>query len=524
MPGQLGQCGAEAPPALGVAGEQPVGFQPGGQAMRGGARQTGALAQFGQTARRLGDRVQYAHRFVEHADTAILSHREILASRIVRWQRDRPRQPCGSPEGLKNVMTDKPRTMAEKVWADHVVVGGSGEGAAREPDLIYIDLHLVHEVTSPQAFDGLRLAGRPVRRPDLTIATEDHNVPTIDIDKPIADPISRTQVETLRRNCEEFGIRLHPMGDVEQGIVHIIGPQLGLTQPGTTVVCGDSHTSTHGAFGALAMGIGTSEVEHVLATQTLPLRPFKTMAVNVDGVLPAGVSAKDVILAVIAKIGTGGGQGYVIEYRGSAIESLSMEGRMTICNMSIEAGARAGMVGPGRDDVRVSCAAVRTRRRAPTGMRPSQAWSRLRTDEGAEFDTEVYLDAATLSPFVTWGTNPGQGVPLADAVPDPELIFDEGERQSAEKALTYMDLSPGTAMRDIAVDTVFVGSCTNGRIEDLRVVADVLRGRRSPTACGCWWCPGRCGCGHRPNPKGWARSSPRRARSGARPAARCASA
>jgi 3-isopropylmalate/(R)-2-methylmalate dehydratase large subunit len=370
-------------------------------------------------------------------------------------------------------MTDTPRTMAEKVWADHVVVGGSGE----EPDLIYIDLHLVHEVTSPQAFDGLRLAGRPVRRPDLTIATEDHNVPTIDIDKPIADPVSRTQVETLRRNCEEFGIRLHRMGDVEQGIVHIIGPQLGLTQPGTTVVCGDSHTSTHGAFGALAMGIGTSEVEHVLATQTLPLRPFKTMAVNVDGVLPAGVSAKDVILAVIAKIGTGGGQGYVIEYRGSAIESLSMEGRMTICNMSIEAGARAGMVGPDETTFEF----LRGRPHAPKGAdwdAAVQAWSQLRTDEGAEFDTEVYLDAATLTPFVTWGTNPGQGVPLGEAVPDPELIFDEGDRQSAEKALAYMDLSPGTAMRDIAVDTVFVGSCTNGRIEDLRVVADVLRDRK----------------------------------------------
>jgi 3-isopropylmalate/(R)-2-methylmalate dehydratase large subunit len=363
--------------------------------------------------------------------------------------------------------------MAEKVWADHVVVGGSGE----EPDLIYIDLHLIHEVTSPQAFDGLRLAGRPVRRPDLTIATEDHNVPTIDIDKPIADPVSRTQVETLRRNCEEFGVRLHRMGDVEQGIVHIIGPQLGLTQPGTTVVCGDSHTATHGAFGALAMGIGTSEVEHVLATQTLPLRPFKTMAVNVDGALPAGVSAKDVILAVIAKIGTGGGQGYVIEYRGSTIESLSMEGRMTICNMSIEAGARAGMVGPDETTFEF----LRGRPHAPKGAdwdAAVQAWSQLRTDEGAEFDTEVYLDAATLTPFVTWGTNPGQGVPLGDAVPDPELIFDEGDRLSAEKALAYMDLSPGTAMRDIAVDTVFVGSCTNGRIEDLRVVADVLRDRK----------------------------------------------
>lgn len=370
-----------------------------------------------------------------------------------------------------------PRTMAEKVWADHVVATGGGEGAAREPDLIYIDLHLVHEVTSPQAFDGLRLAGRPVRRPDLTIATEDHNVPTIDIDKPIADPVSRTQVDTLRRNCEEFGIRLHPMGDVEQGIVHIIGPQLGLTQPGMTVVCGDSHTSTHGAFGALAMGIGTSEVEHVLATQTLPLRPFKTMAVNVDGELPPGVSAKDVILAVIAKIGTGGGQGHVIEYRGSAIESLSMEGRMTICNMSIEAGARAGMVAPDETTFEF----LRGRPHAPTGAdwdAAVQAWKQLRTDDGAEFDTEVYIDAASLSPFVTWGTNPGQGVPLGDAVPDPELMFDEGERQNAEKALAYMDLRAGMPMREVAVDTVFVGSCTNGRIEDLRVVAEVLQGRK----------------------------------------------
>ena len=372
---------------------------------------------------------------------------------------------------------DTPRTMAEKVWADHVVAHGPGEGAARQPDLIYIDLHLVHEVTSPQAFDGLRLAGRTVRRPDLTIATEDHNVPTIDIDKPIADPISRTQVETLRHNCAEFGIRLHPMGDAEQGIVHIIGPQLGLTQPGMTVVCGDSHTSTHGAFGALAMGIGTSEVEHVLATQTLPLRPFKTMAVNVDGQLPPGVSAKDVILAVIAKIGTGGGQGHVIEYRGSAIESLSMEGRMTICNMSIEAGARAGMVAPDETTFEF----LRGRPHAPTGAdwdAAVAAWSQLRTDEGAEFDTEVYLDASTLSPFVTWGTNPGQGVPLSGSVPDPELMFDDAVRQTAEKALAYMDLRPGTAMRDISVDTVFVGSCTNGRIEDLRVVADVLRGRK----------------------------------------------
>ena len=313
---------------------------------------------------------------------------------------------------------DRPLTLAEKVWADHVVVGGSGAGGAREPDLIYIDLHLVHEVTSPQAFDGLRLAGRPVHRPDLTLATEDHNVPTIDIDKPIADPVSRIQVETLRRNCAEFGVRLHPMGDPEQGIVHVVGPQLGLTQPGMTIVCGDSHTSTHGAFCALAMGIGTSEVEHVLATQTLPLRPFKTMAVNVDGRLPSVVTAKDIILAVIAKIGTGGGQGHVIEYRGSAIESLSMEGRMTICNMSIEAGARAGMVAPDETTYEF----LRGRTYAPAGAdwdAAVAAWDRLRTDEGAEFDTEVYIDAATLSPFVTWGTNPGQGCRCRNRCPTP---------------------------------------------------------------------------------------------------------
>ncbi|OBG22697.1 3-isopropylmalate dehydratase large subunit [Mycobacterium sp. 852002-51057_SCH5723018] len=370
-----------------------------------------------------------------------------------------------------------PRTMAEKVWADHVVVPGSSGDGTGAPDLIYIDLHLVHEVTSPQAFDGLRLAGRPVRRPDLTLATEDHNVPTVDIDKPIADPVSRTQVETLRRNCAEFGVRLYPMGDIDQGIVHVVGPQLGLTQPGMTIVCGDSHTSTHGAFGALAMGIGTSEVEHVLATQTLPLRPFKTMAVNVDGQLPAGVTAKDIILVLIAKISTGGGQGHVIEYRGSAIESLSMEGRMTVCNMSIEAGARAGMVAPDETTYEF----LRGRPHAPTGAQWDAAlryWRQLRTDPGAVFDTEVYLDAASLSPFVTWGTNPGQGVPLSAAVPDPEQMPDEGERQAAEKALAYMDLRPGTAMRDIGVDAVFVGSCTNGRIEDLRAVADVLRGRK----------------------------------------------
>ncbi len=367
----------------------------------------------------------------------------------------------------------RPRTLAQKVWDDHVVASGGGT----EPDLIYIDLHLVHEVTSPQAFDGLRLAGRPVRRPELTLATEDHNVPTIDIDKPIADLVSRNQVETLRRNCAEFGIRLYPMGDIDQGIVHVVGPQLGLTQPGMTIVCGDSHTSTHGAFGALAMGIGTSEVEHVLATQTLPLRPFKTMAINVDGELPPGVTAKDLILSVIAKIGTGGGQGHVIEYRGSTIESLSMEARMTICNMSIEAGARAGMVAPDATTYEF----LRGRQHAPTGAHWDAAmayWDRLATDEGAEFDTEVYLDAASLTPFVTWGTNPGQGVSLGANVPDPELMTDDNERQAAEKALAYMDLRPGIPMRDIGVDAVFVGSCTNGRIEDLRAVADVLRGRK----------------------------------------------
>ncbi|WP_067692680.1 3-isopropylmalate dehydratase large subunit [Nocardia jejuensis] len=378
-------------------------------------------------------------------------------------------------------MADRPRTLAEKVWEQHVVVAGGGEGANREPDLIYIDLHLVHEVTSPQAFDGLRAAGRPVRRPDLTIATEDHNVPTIDIDKPIADPISRLQVDTLRKNCEEFGIRLHPMGDLDQGIVHVVGPQLGLTQPGTTVVCGDSHTSTHGAFGALAMGIGTSEVEHVLATQTLSLRPFRTMAINIDGTLPDGVTSKDVILAVIAQIGTGGGQGYVLEYRGEAVRAMSMEARMTMCNMSIEAGARAGMVGP--DEVTYEF--LKGRPHAPEGAdwdAAVAAWDALNTDEGATFDAEVHLDASKLTPFVTWGTNPGQGAPLGDSVPDPEQIVDENERDAAEKALRYMDLKPGQPLRDLAVDTVFVGSCTNGRIEDLRAVADVLKGRKVATS------------------------------------------
>ncbi len=368
------------------------------------------------------------------------------------------------------------RTLAEKVWDSHLVRAGEGD----EPDLLYIDLHLVHEVTSPQAFDGLRLAGRPVRRPDLTLATEDHNVPTTDVDLPIADPVSRTQVETLRRNCAEFGVPLYPMNHAEQGIVHVVGPQLGLTQPGLTVVCGDSHTSTHGAFGAMAFGIGTSEVEHVLATQTLPLKRFRTMAITVtssDGRLREGVTAKDVILAVIARIGTGGGQGFVLEYRGNVIEGLSMEARMTICNMSIEAGARAGLIAPDG----TTFAYLEGRDHAPRGAdwdAAVAAWRELRTDDDAVFDAEVHIDADALTPFVTWGTNPGQGLPLGDAVPDPAAIVDEGERVSAEKALAYMGLEPGTPLRDVRVDTVFVGSCTNGRIEDLRAAAAVIDGRK----------------------------------------------
>ena len=363
------------------------------------------------------------------------------------------------------------RTLAEKVWHNHVVRSADGE-----PDLLYIDLHLVHEVTSPQAFDGLRAAGRPVRRPDITVATEDHNIPPIDVDKPIADPVSRAQVEALRKNCAEFGVPLYSLGNVEQGIVHVVGPQMGLTQPGMTIVCGDSHTSTHGAFGALAFGIGTSEVEHVLATQTLPLKPFKTMAINVDGDLPEGVSAKDIILAVIAKIGTGGGQGYVLEYRGSAIRSLSMEGRMTVCNMSIEAGARAGMIAPDQTTLDY----VQGREKAPSGQEWDDAvayWKTLLTDDDAEFDAVIDIDASTLTPFVTWGTNPGQGLPLSASVPSPDDATDDVDRVAIERALEYMDLTPGTPLRDVAVDTVFIGSCTNGRIEDLRVAADILRDR-----------------------------------------------
>jgi 3-isopropylmalate/(R)-2-methylmalate dehydratase large subunit len=364
------------------------------------------------------------------------------------------------------------RTLAEKVWDEHVVRSAEGE-----PDLLYIDLHLIHEVTSPQAFDGLRLAGRRVRRPDLTLATEDHNVPTLDLDKPIADPVSRTQVETLRKNAAEFGIRLHPLGDVEQGIVHVVGPQLGLTQPGMTIVCGDSHTSTHGAFGAIAFGIGTSEVEHVLATQTLTQAKPKTMAVTVNGSLPDGITAKDLILTLIARTGTGGGQGYIVEYRGQAIEELSMEGRMTVCNMSIEWGAKAGLIAPDRTTFDY----IEGKPEAPKGADWDAAlehWQTLVTDDDAVFDKEIVLDAGEVTPFVTWGTNPGQGVPLGAAVPSPDDFTDEADRVAARKALDYMALAPGTPMREVAVDTVFVGSCTNGRIEDLRLAASVLEGRR----------------------------------------------
>jgi 3-isopropylmalate/(R)-2-methylmalate dehydratase large subunit len=364
------------------------------------------------------------------------------------------------------------RTLAEKVWDEHVVRSAEGE-----PDLLYIDLHLIHEVTSPQAFDGLRLAGRQVRRPDLTLATEDHNVPTLDWDKPIADPVSKTQVDTLRKNCAEFGVRLHPLGDIDQGIVHVVGPQLGLTQPGMTIVCGDSHTSTHGAFGAIAFGIGTSEVEHVLATQTLMQAKPKTMAVTINGSLPAGVTAKDMVLTLITHTGTGGGQGYIVEYRGPAIEELSMEGRMTVCNMSIEWGAKAGLIAPDQTTFDY----IEGKPEAPTGADWDAAvahWKTLVTDADATFDEEIVLDASVMTPFVTWGTNPGQGAPLGGVVPTPSDFEEESDQIAAENALKYMGLEAGTPLREVKVDTVFVGSCTNGRIEDLRLAADILKGHQ----------------------------------------------
>lgn len=364
------------------------------------------------------------------------------------------------------------KTLSDKVWEEHVV-----RTAVGEPDLLYIDLHLVHEVTSPQAFDGLRLADRKLRRTELTMATEDHNTPTLNITAPIADPVSKLQVDTLRANAAEFGVRIHSLGDLDQGVVHIIGPQLGLTQPGLTVVCGDSHTATHGAFGALAFGIGTSEVEHVMATQTLPQTRAKTMAVNINGALPEGVTAKDVVLALIAKVGTGGGQGYVVEYRGDTIEKMSMEARMTICNMSIEWGAKAGMIAPDE----TTFAYLEGRPHAPQGADWDAAvahWKTLFTDDDAVFDAEVDIDASKLTPFVTWGTNPGQGVELSATVPTPDDFEDEVAKAAAQRALEYMGLVAGTPMREIKVDTVFLGSCTNGRIEDLRAAAAVLQGAK----------------------------------------------
>jgi 3-isopropylmalate/(R)-2-methylmalate dehydratase large subunit len=364
----------------------------------------------------------------------------------------------------------KKRTMFEKIWDNHVVVAGE-DG---KPDILYIDLHLVHEVTSPQAFEGLRMNGRKVRRPDLTFATMDHNVPTTDRFN-IADPISRQQIETLKRNCEEFGIRLYDLNSVEQGIVHVMGPELGLTQPGKTIVCGDSHTSTHGAFGALAFGIGTSEVEHVLATQCLQQARPKTMEVRFVGKRPAGVTAKDMILGLIAKYGTDFATGYVIEYTGEAIRELSMEERMTICNMSIEAGARAGMIAPDETTFEY----LRGREYAPKGAdfdRAVEYWKTLVTDEGAEFDRVVEFNVETLVPQVTWGTSPGMGTDITSVVPDPDSFPTENERKAARKALEYMGLTPGTPMTEIPVDYVFIGSCTNGRISDLRAAARVVKG------------------------------------------------
>ncbi len=375
-------------------------------------------------------------------------------------------------DGAKTLSENGAKTLSEKVWDRHVVQSSDGE-----PDLLYIDLHLVHEVTSPQAFDGLRLSHRTVRKPNLTVATEDHNVPTTDIDQPIADPISAKQVDTLRANCDEFGVKLYSMGDINQGIVHVIGPELGMTQPGMTVVCGDSHTSTHGAFGALAFGIGTSEVEHVLATQTLPQPHQETMAITITGELPEGSTAKDVVLAVLKQVDTGGGIGAIAEFRGPVIEALSMEGRMTVCNMSIEFGAKAGLIAPDATTFEY----LKGRPNAPTGADWDAAvadWSTLVTDEGATFDREVVIDGSTIVPYMTWGTNPGQVEAISGSVPNPADFADAGARDAAERALDYMGLSAGTPFRDVKVDTVFIGSCTNSRIEDLRAAAAVAKGRK----------------------------------------------
>jgi 3-isopropylmalate/(R)-2-methylmalate dehydratase large subunit len=377
-----------------------------------------------------------------------------------------------------------PTTLSQKIWNRHLVRSGDGQ-----PDLLFIDLHLVHEVTSPQAFDGLRMSDRRIRHPELTVAIEDHNIPTKDIDKPIEDPVSRTQIETLRRNVEEYGVLHYGMGDPNNGIVHVVGPEQGMTLPGMTIVCGDSHTATHGAFGALAFGIGTSEVEHVLATQTLPQMPQKTLALTVNGELPPGSTAKDVILAILARIGTGGGIGYIAEYRGEAIRALSMEGRMTVCNMSIEAGAKAGLIAPDQTTFDY----VEGRRFAPTGDAWTAAladWATLRTDDDATFDHEEIFDAAEIEPHITWGTNPGQVVPLSGRVPSADSFDDPVARNAAERALEYMDLRAGVPMKEVPVDVIFIGSCTNSRIEDLRAAAAVAKGRRVASGLRTYVVPG----------------------------------
>jgi 3-isopropylmalate/(R)-2-methylmalate dehydratase large subunit len=377
------------------------------------------------------------------------------------------------------------KTLFEKVWEQHVVVEPAGE-----PTLLYIDLQLVHEVTSPQAFEGLRLAGRKVRRSDRTVATVDHNVPTTKEGRlNIVDPISSTQIKTLRQNCADFGIELFDVDSPNQGVVHVVGPELGLTKPGMTIVCGDSHTATHGAFGALAFGIGTSEVEHVLATQTLPQSKPKTFRIAVEGKLPLGVTAKDIILAIIGKIGTDGATGCVIEYAGSAIRSLSMEGRMTVCNMSIEAGARAGMIAPDE----TTFAYLKDRKFSPKGEAWNAAiaeWSKLKSDEGAKFDRELVIDAATLEPYVSWGTSPGMVAPLTATVPEPSSAKTEIDRKNLERALDYMDLKPGTPLTAIGIDRVFIGSCTNGRIEDLRAAARIAKGYKVSPKVGAMVVPG----------------------------------
>ncbi len=457
--GCLAECDETQPEveaAVGIAPQEPVRLQRGGQAMRGRAREAGRRLQLAQRAGGGGDGLHHQHGLVEHADARYAVHIARSLSHML---------------GCQQGVVTMGKTLPEKVWERHLV-----HSAPNEPDLLYIDLHLVHEVTSPQAFDGLRLTGRTVRRPELTIATEDHNVPTEHIDQPIADPISAKQIDTLRANTAEFGITNFPMGDPNQGIVHVIGPEQGRTLPGMTIVCGDSHTATHGAFGALAFGIGTSEVEHVLATQTLPQQRPKWMSVTVEGELQPGVTAKDVILAILGEIGTGGGIGHVIEYRGSAIRALSMEGRMTVCNMSIEAGAKAGMIAP--DETTFDY--LRGRANAPSGDDWDAAvadWSTLRSDDDAVWDKEVVLDAAAIRPHVTWGTNPGQVAPIDSVVPSPDDYDNPTTKETVARALEYMGLEPGTPMRDVAVDTVFIGSCTNSRIEDLRAAAAVMEGR-----------------------------------------------